>query len=96
MSNSPGSNSLFPNYRPCSIVILLTLVPSIIILHVVPYLALLCHLSERREDKEVLNQGPFVWNKLSTEIKNSPSDPTFKTKLKQYLLDSYYSIKVYS
>jgi len=29
------------------------------------------------------------WNKLSTEIKNSPSVTTFKTKLKQFLLDSY-------
>ena len=39
--------------------------------------------------RSIKYQGPFVWNKLSTEIKNSPSVPTFKTKLNQYLLDSY-------
>jgi len=38
--------------------------------------------------RRIKYQDPFVWNKLSTEIKNSPSVPTFKTKLKQYLLDS--------
>jgi len=39
--------------------------------------------------RSIKYQGPFVWNKLSTEIKSSPSVTTFKTKLKQYLLDSY-------
>jgi len=39
--------------------------------------------------KSIKYQGPLVWNKLLTKIKSSPSVPTFKTKLKQYLLDSY-------
>ena len=38
--------------------------------------------------KSIKYQGPFVWNKLSAEIKNSPSVSTFKNKLKQYLLDN--------
>ena len=28
--------------------------------------------------KSIKYQGPFVWNKLSTEIKNSPSVSSFK------------------
>jgi len=39
--------------------------------------------------RSIKYKGPFVWNKLSTEIKNLPSVSTFKTKLKQYTLDSY-------
>jgi len=37
--------------------------------------------------RSIKYQGPFVWNKLPTEIKNSPSVPTFKNELKQYMLD---------
>jgi len=29
--------------------------------------------------RSIKYQGPFVWNKLPTEIKNSPSGPTLKT-----------------
>jgi len=36
--------------------------------------------------KSIKYQGPFVWNKLPSEIKKSPSVHTFKNTLKQYLL----------
>jgi len=36
--------------------------------------------------RSIKYQDPFVWNKFPTEIKNSPSVPIFKNKLKQYML----------
>ena len=39
--------------------------------------------------KSIKYKGPFVCNKLPSEIKKSPSVHTFKNTLKQYLLDTY-------
>jgi len=39
--------------------------------------------------KSIKYHGPFVWNKLPSEIKKSPSVHIFKNTLKQYLLDTY-------
>jgi len=50
---------------------------------------LLLSVRTKIRQRSIKYQGPFVRNKLSTEIKNSPPVPTFKTKLKQYLLNSY-------
>lgn len=43
-------------------------------------------------DRAFARSGPFLWNELPLEIRNSPSVTIFKSKLKTHLFKLAYSL----